>query len=332
MKPISIGVLGLGQMGQIHARNIAALPGARLHAVASRRPDMAEAVARRHGARPYAGYDQFFADAELDAVIIATSCEEHPPHVVQAARRGLHIFCEKPIAFDPQLVEEALVAVAQAGVHFQVGFMRRYDPGYAAAHAEIVGGSIGRPLLFRATSRDPFWPDKQDKSAVNTLLLDLGVHDFDLARWLMGSEVEEVYAVGGAMVYPELAGVHDADNAVISLRFASGGIGTVDFSRNARYGYDIRAEVVGDEGAVMVGRLQQKPFLFLSRGGVTHDVYPWYAERFGEAFHAEMAAFVDALQHGRAPLPGPEDGRRATQIGVAAADSMASGRPVRLVA
>jgi scyllo-inositol 2-dehydrogenase (NAD+) len=329
---LRIAVVGLGNMGQVHAGNVAKLPNACLHAVASRRPEVAQEVAARFNAeRHYTDYDRLFGDPDLDAVIIATGIVDHPQHIIQAAQNGLHVLTEKPIAFNLEDTDRALAAVEEAAVHLQVGFMRRFDPGYAGAKEKIDAGAIGRPVLFKACSRDPFWPEKQDGPGFNTTYLDLGVHDFDLARWLMGDEVSQVYAVGGALVYPKLAEFGDVDNAVVSLTFEKGALASIDFSRNARYGYDIRAEVLGDEGALFVGGLQQTPLLVLSRDGVAHDVFPWYPERFADAFRAEVAAFVDALQAGRAPQPGGIEARRASEIGVAALESWRDGRPVRVV-
>ena len=329
MNRLRMAVVGLGQMGQIHVSNVAKLPNACLHAVASRRPDVAQETAQRtHADRFYTDYAQMFGDPDLEAVVIATGCAEHPAHITQAAQHGHHIFTEKPISFTLEAIDQALAAVQAAGVHFQVGFMRRFDPGYAAAKQKIAEGAIGRPVLFKAISRDPFWPEKQDGPGYNTTFLDLGVHDFDLARWLMGSEVREVYATGGALVYPKLAEFGDVDNAVVSLVFENGALGSVDFSRNARYGYDIRTEVLGDEGALMIGGLQQTPLRLLSRSGISHDVFPWYPQRFADAFMGELVAFVEAVQAGRTPQPGGVDGRRATEIGLAAVASWRSGQPV----
>jgi scyllo-inositol 2-dehydrogenase (NAD+) len=333
MNRLHVAVVGLGPMGQVHAGNIAKLPDARLHAVASRRPEVAQEIAQRyHANRFYSDYDQLFDDPDLDAVVIATGCAEHPEHIIQAAQHGLHIFTEKPIGFTLEAIDQALAAVQKADVYLQVGFMRRFDPGYAAAKQKIDEGTIGRPLMFKGVSRDPFWPEKQDGPGYNTTFLDLGVHDFDLARWLMGSEVSEVYAVGKVLVYPKLAEFGDVDNALVSLTFENGALGSVDFSRNARYGYDIRAEVLGDEGALMIGGLQQTPLLALSRDGVTHDVFPWYPQRFADAFTAELAAFVDALQKGHDPEPGGIEARRASEIGLAAVESWRSGQVAKVSA
>ena len=326
-----LGVAGLGPAGQLHAANIATLPTARLQAVASRRPGVAEEFARRYDvARAYTDYAELFADGELDAVVIASAGAEHPDHISGAAKHGRHIFTEKPIGFTLESIDQAVAAVRDAGVHLQVGFMRRFDPGYAQARRKIEEGAIGRPVLFRANSRDPFFPDKQGSGGYNTTFLDLAVHDFDLARWLMGSEVRQVYATGAALVYPNLRDAGDVDNAVVSLTFETGAVGTVDLSRNARYGYDVRAEIVGDEGALLVGELRQTPLVSLSNSGATHDVFSWYPERFAQAFAAEMAAFVEALRTERAPSPDGWDGRCASEISHAAVDSWRAGTPVIL--
>jgi predicted dehydrogenase len=318
-------------MGQVHAGNVAKLPNARLHAVASRRVEVAREVAERFNAeRTYADYDQLFGDPDLDAVVIATGVVDHPNHIIQAAQNGLHILTEKPIAFSLEDTDRALAAVEEAGVYLQVGFMRRFDPGYVAAKKKIDEGAIGRPVLFKACSRDPFWPEKQDGLGYNTTYLDLGVHDFDLARWLMGDEVSQVYTIGRALVYPKLAEFGDVDNAVVSLSFEEGALGVIDLSRNARYGYDIRGEVLGDEGALSIGGLQETPLLLFSPDGVTHDVFPWYPQRFADGFLGEVAAFVDAVQGGRSPQPGGIDARRASEIGVACVESWRGGRPVKV--
>ncbi|MEW5960890.1 MAG: Gfo/Idh/MocA family oxidoreductase [Chloroflexota bacterium] len=331
-KKLVVGVAGLGLIGEVRARNLAQLPTARLHAVASRRAETAQEVAQRYNAeRFYTDYAQLFSDPALDAVIISTAIVDHVDHIVQAAEQGLHIFVEKPVAFALADIDRAAAAVEKAGVFCQVGFQRRYDPGYMAARQQLDQGVIGRPLLFKGLSRDPFWPEKQDGPGYNTTFLDLGVHDFDLARWLMGSEVRQIYATGAALVYPKLAEFGDLDNAVVSLVFENGTLGCIDFSRNARYGYDIRTEILGDEGALVIGDLQQTPLLTLTRRGVCHDVFPWYLDRFDAAFKAELAAFVTSIQHGRSPSPGLADARQATEIGLAALESWQSQQPVTLL-
>jgi predicted dehydrogenase len=328
-EPLAIGVAGLGLLGQARARYIAELPNARLHAVASRRPDVAQETAQRYNAgRFYTDYTQLFRDPDLDAVIISTAVVDHVEHISQVAEQGRHIFVEKPISFALAEIDRAVAIVEQAGIHCQLGFQRRFDPGYAAAKKKIEAGVIGHPVLFKGVSRDPFWPEKQDGPGYNTTFLDLGVHDFDLARWLMDSEVREIYASGATLVYPKLADFGDLDNAVVNLVFESGALGCVDLSRNARYGYDIRTEILGDEGALMIGGLRQTPLLTLTRNGVYHDVFPWYLERFEDAFKAELTAFVAAVQNEQLPQPNLIDARKATEIGLAALESWRNGQAV----
>jgi len=329
---LRIAVIGLGRMGQVHARHLAALPEAQLVAVGSRRRKVAEEVAHRLGAQAVHGYDAVFERDDLDAIIIATATHEHVDHVIRAAQAGLAIFCEKPIALDLEATDRALRAVAQAGVPFMVGFMRRFDPPYVRAKQLIDEGVIGRPITFKAVSRDPRWPahEDDDPAVSGGFFVDMGVHDYDLARWLMGAEVRQVYAIGGALVYPQLAEVGDVDNGLVNLVFENGALGNVEVSRNARYGYDIRTEVLGDEGALWIGTVQQTPLLVLSRSGVTHDVFPWFPERFEEAYRREMAAFVHGVLTGEPLSPTGEDGRRAMEIALAVRESYHTGQVVRL--
>ena len=324
---LRVGVIGLGRMGQVHAQHLAELPDAELVVVASRRPQVAEQVGRRLGSEWATDYEAVLTRRDLDAVVIATATREHVDHIIQAAKTGLAIFCEKPIALTLEDTDRALDAVARAGVPLMVGFMRRFDPPYARAKQLIEEGAIGRPVMYKGVNRDPQWPahEDDDPSVSGGFFVDMGVHDFDLARWLMGSEVTRVYAVGRALVYPQLAEVGDIDNALVTLEFASGAIGDVDLSRNARYGYDIRTEVLGDEGALWIGTIQQTPLLVLTRQGVTHDVYPWFPERFAVAFREEIAAFVRGVVTGAPLSPTGEDARRALAIALTAREAFEKG-------
>ncbi|MCR4406906.1 MAG: Gfo/Idh/MocA family oxidoreductase [Anaerolineae bacterium] len=333
-EPLPIGVLGLGRMGQIHARHLAALPEARLVAVASRRPEIAHEIASQYNARPYVHYDDFFADRELRAVVIASATHEHAAHIKAAATAGMAIFCEKPIALRLEDTDEVLRAVTRAGVLLQVGFMRRFDPAFVEAKRRIESGDIGHPLTFKAVSRDPQLPTAEAEESLvrGNLFIDLGVHDFDMARWLMGQEICQVQAVGGALVYRRLAETGGVDNGLINMVFADGSLGSVELSRNAAYGYDVRTEVLGSEGALIIGNLQQTPLSVLTRAGVTHDVFPWFPERFAEAYLAEIKHFVRCVQAGEFPTPNGDDDRAALQIALAATESLKKGEPVNIAA
>lgn len=331
-EPLPIGVLGLGRMGQIHAHHLASLPEARLVAVASRRPEAAQEIAALYDARPYARYDDFFADREMRAVVIASATHEHVAHVKAAAAAGLAIFSEKPLALRLEDTDEALQAVDRAGVPLQVGFMRRFDPAFVEAKRRIEDGVIGRPLTFKAVSRDPQLPTAEAEESLvrGNLFIDLGVHDFDMARWLMGREIRQVHAVGGALVYRRLAETGGVDNGLVSLVFADGSLAGVELSRNAAYGYDVRTEVLGSEGALIIGGLQQTPLSVLTRVGVTHDVFPWFPERFAEAYLAEIRHFVRCVRAGEFPSPDGRDDRAALQIALAATESLRQGKPLDL--
>ena len=331
-EPLPIGVLGLGRMGQIHARHLASLPEAHLVAVTSHRPEAAREIASQYNARPYVHYDDFFADRELRAVVIASATHEHIAHIKAAAAAGLAIFCEKPLALRLEDTDEVLSAVAKAGVPLQVGYMRRFDPAFIEAKRHIESGVIGRPLTFKAVSRDPQLPTAEAEESLvrGNLFIDLGVHDFDMARWLMGQKVRQVHAVGGALVYRHLAETGGVDNGLVSLVFADGSLAGVELSRNATYGYDVRTEVLGSEGALIIGGLQQTPLSVLTRAGVTHDVFPWFPERFAAAYLAEIRHFVRCVIAGDLPSPDGQDDRAALQIALAATESLRQEKPVDL--
>jgi predicted dehydrogenase len=215
---------------------------------------------------------------------------------------------------------------------FQAGFMRRFDSGYAAAKAKIEDGAIGTPTTFKSVGRDPFCPDPAyaSPSVSGGLILDMAIHDFDLARWLMDDEVKRVYTEGSLLACPELKAVGDIDNAVTSLLFEGGAVGDVEVSRNAFYGYDIRTEVLGTDGALQIGYFQQTPLVLMRREGVSHDMVPYIMERFGEAYLAQTADFVDRVVQGKPPAVGGVDARKALEIGLAATRSLQEARPVQV--
>lgn len=330
---IRIGVIGLGPMGMKHARSIAENPDAQLAAVATRRAEVGREKEARYGCRAYRDYQALLADPEIEAVVIASATRDHPEHIIAAAQARKDIFTEKPTALTLEDADRVIEAVARAGVRCMVGFMRRFDPAYAAAKKKIEAGEIGQPVTFQAISRDPFWPahENDDPRVSGGFWVDMGVHDFDLGRWLMGQEIREVYAIGGALVYPALKDFQDMDNGIVSFTYANGAIGSAELSRNARYGYDIRTEVLGSEGSVWIGSLQQTALRVLTRAGVTHDVYPWYLERFDQAFRNEINAFIAALHKGEAQLsPGVQDARAALAIALAARESWQRGVVVQV--
>ncbi len=327
-----IGVIGLGRMGRIYGFHVARQAAdARLVAVADMRQEAAQAVADEFaGVKAYTDYHDLLADPDVQGVIVATPTSTHHDIVIAAAQVGKAIFCEKPTALTLEETDEMVAAVEAAGVIFQVGFMRRFDKGYMAASEQIAAGVIGRPVVIRSISRDPHRTSLEyaDPARSGGLIIDMAIHDFDVARWLMGDEIMRVYAEAGVLVYPELAEVGDVDNVMIVMRFAGGGLGNVEASRNARYGYDIQCEVIGSEGALRIGYLQETPVLTLTPEGARHDVVPYFMERFGPAYTTQIEHFIACIREDKTPAVGAADARAALQVGIAATRSQHEGRPV----
>ena len=331
---MKIGLIGAGRMGKVYANTLASgMPGVELSAAADPgESTLAEVRDRYHIPSTYRDHRALLERADIQAVIIATPTSTHARVVMDAAAAGKHIFCEKPLSQNLEECDQAAAAVAAAGVKLQMGFMRHFDPPYQAAYAKIQAGVIGTPVLFKATSRDPRRTSLEFARRENSggMIMDMGVHDFDLARWLMGAEVDLVHSLGGCLAFPELKEAGDIDNASINLRFANGAVGNIDLSRNAVYGYDIRTEVLGTAGSLWIGYLQQTPMLVLTQAGVTHDTVPYFMERFGSAYAAQVRAFVGHILDGTTPEAGGADARAATAIGIAATRSLDEDRPVRL--
>jgi scyllo-inositol 2-dehydrogenase (NAD+) len=331
---VKLGVIGLGRMGKLYTRLLATqIKGVHLLAVADVNEPARSQVANELGVSyTFADPLELIALPDVDAVFITTPTSTHHDLVVAAAGAGKAIFCEKPLALTLEETRSAMEAVAQAQVPLQVGFMRRFDAAYQKAKTLIDSGQIGYPVTFKSLSRDPFCPQPEyaDPAKSGGLILDMAIHDLDLARWLMGSEVERVTAEGSILVCKVLEAVGDIDNALINLRFVNGALGNVEVSRNAFYGYDIRTEVLGSEGAVMIGVHQQTPTLLLTRAGAQYDITPYLMERFGDAYRTQAQYFIDCLINGQPPLVSGADALAAYEIGVAATRSYQTGKPVAL--
>ena len=221
-------------------------------------------------------------------------------------------------------------AIEASGIFFQMGFMRRFDAGYAAAKKQIDAGRIGQPLVFKATSRDPFRPSLEYATPASSggMLIDMGIHDFDLARWFMG-DVRTVSAIGATIAYPELATVGDIDNAIASLTFTSGKLGVVDLTRSGIYGYDISTEILGLEGTIRIGYLRETPIMVMTKAhGVSHDTVPYFMERFRDAYTNQLQNFAQNVLHDKPAPITIDDGMEALRLGVAATRARESGASV----
>jgi myo-inositol 2-dehydrogenase/D-chiro-inositol 1-dehydrogenase len=330
---LRVGLIGAGRIGRVHAENIAFhLPEATLIAVADINAEAAHAVATRcHVPRVTADYREIIADAGIDAVLVCSATNTHAHMIEQAAAAGKHIFCEKPIALNLADIDRALAAVDVAGVTFQLGFNRRFDANFLRVHRAVHSGEIGRPHLLHIVSRDPAPPPLSYIKVSGGIFLDMTVHDFDMARFLIEDEVEEVYAQVGVMVDPAIGQAGDVDTAVTMLRFANGVIGTIDNSRQAVYGYDQRVEVFGSAGTIATENVFPNSATLSTADAIQRDLpLNFFMQRYTESYLVEVAQFVDAVRHVRLPPVGGRDGRAAFLIGLAAARSARERRPVKV--
>ena len=335
MTRLNVGLIGLGRLGRVYARDLAGrIPETRLVAVADTAGTLAKDIAAEFDvARAYTDPMALLDDPNVDAVVITTPTHVHREHVIAAADRRKPTFCEKPPALSLDQVAAMKRVIERSGMFFQMGFMRRFDAGYAAAKKQIDAGRIGTPLVFKATSRDPFRPSLEYANPASSggMLIDMGIHDFDLARWFMG-DVRSVSAIGATIAYPELATVGDIDNAIVSLTFASGKLGAVDLTRSGIYGYDIATEILGLEGTIRVGYLRETPIMILTKAnGVSHDTVPYFMERFRDAYTNQLQDFARNVQQGRQPPISIDDGLEALRIGVAATRARETGTTVTVM-
>ncbi len=333
MKVIRVGVIGAGRIGKLHAENLATrIPGVEVVAVAD--PNYAfatELCDKLNIKNAYEDYHKILEDKNIDAVAICSSTDTHAKILTEAAQAGKHAFCEKPIDHDLKKIDSALDAVKKAGIKCQIGFNRRFDPNFKKVKEMVKEGKIGALHILRITSRDPNPPPPEYVKVSGGIFLDMTIHDFDMARYLSGSEVVEVYAAGGVLVDPEIGKAGDIDTAIITLKFANGAIGTIDNSRKAVYGYDQRVEVFGSGGMVAVTNNFPDSHIY-SNGEEVSGSKPLYffLERYSESFVAEMKGFIEAIRNDTDTPVMALDGRKPILIAMAANKSLKENRPVRL--
>jgi len=329
---LNIAVIGTGRMGSVHVRNLVrSIPEANLVALCDIRLDVAQALADELGiSRVVADYHELLADPSIPAVLIATSTDTHWFIVRDAAQAGKHIFCEKPLALDLPSIDIALAAVEEAGVKLQVGFNRRFDPSFRHVRDIVASGTIGRPCILRIASRDPEPPSVEYARASGGMYLDMTIHDFDMARFLVG-EVEEVYAMGSVLVAPWLAEADDVDTDIVTLRFADGTLGVIDNSRQAVYGYDQRLEVFCSAGIARADNQAVDTVVCGDTSGM-HGALPprFFMQRYPDTYVNEVRGFIDCVSNDTLPQVTGRDGRLSVVLGYAAEKSRHENRPVRL--
>lgn len=327
---IRIGLLGAGRIGQIHGRNAAARPDAKLAAVADALPGSARALAEPLGAEVRSA-DEILDAADIDAVLICTPTDTHAGLIERAAKAGKAIFCEKPIDLSSERVANTLAVVKAAGSPLMIGFNRRFDPNFGALEQRLRAGEIGEVEIVTIMSRDPAPPPVSYISRSGGLFRDMMIHDFDMARFILGEDPVEVQALGSSLVDPEIGRAGDADTAVVQMRTASGKLCQISNSRRATYGYDQRLEVHGSKGMLKAGNIPLTTVESASaRGFSTDPIQNFFLERYASAYQRELDAFLAALKTGGVMRPSGEDGLRAQRLADAAAQSAGAGKPVRI--
>ncbi|MFF2479403.1 inositol 2-dehydrogenase [Paenibacillus sp. NPDC058071] len=333
MNKVKIGIIGAGRIGKIHADNLLRHPQAEIAAISDlfAGPELEEWAQARGIAIVTKNSEEILNNPDIDAVFICSSTDTHVPLIKQAAAQGKHIFCEKPLSMDIKQTEEAIEAVRNAGVQLQVGFNRRFDHNFKRVREHIQSGAIGDAHLIKITSRDPAPPPEAYIKVSGGIFMDMMIHDFDMARFLSGSEVEEVYAQGSVLVDPVFAVHGDVDTATVSLKFANGALGVIDCSRKAVYGYDQRVEAFGSKGSSVAGNdFPNTAVLSTAEGIVSDKPLHFFLERYNVAYIEETEQFINSLVRGDAVAVTGEDGWQAERIARAAKLSLQENRPVKL--
>lgn len=331
-RKIGVCLVGLGRIGRLHLNHLLEMwDRLVVLAVCDSRLQAVDEVRASLGLKGYSDFQAMLDREKPEALVIATSARSHSALIEEAASRQIHIFCEKPLALSLPEARQAARAVSQS--FFQIGFQRRFDRAYRDAYEKIRAGVIGEPITFKATARDAWEPDLEFArvEVSGGLLLDMAIHDFDLARWLMGSEVTGVSTEGSSLLYSELPTVGDVDSAVVNLTFQSGAIGNVEAGRTGTFGYDIRTEVVGTRGALFVGQVENSSLVIAGSQGFHRSSIAKYQERFQDAYKTELREFVDCVVQNKRPHCGLEEAMKSLEIALAARESLLSKKPVALL-
>jgi len=328
---INIALLGCGRIGQVHARSLIGIDGARVAAVSDAMPDAAEALAHSTGAQAM-DTDAILADPGIDAVVIGTPTTTHYDLIHAAACAGKAIFCEKPIDLSSDRIRDCLKVVNETGVPFFIAFNRRFDPNFAALQGQITAGAIGDVEMVTILSRDPSPPPIGYIKTSGGLFRDMMIHDFDMARFMLGEDPVEVFAHASCLVDPEIGKAGDVDTAMVSLRTASGKLCQISNSRRATYGYDQRVEVHGSGGMLRADNVLTTTVEMSNADGFRRaPTEPFFLERYAAAYTAEMLHFIDVLKAGTQPNPSGIDGFKAQVMADAAQASHETGKPQALV-
>ncbi|MXQ55226.1 inositol 2-dehydrogenase [Shimazuella alba] len=334
MKKVTIGVIGAGRIGRLHAENLKTFHNVVVKSISDIFVTKAWNWARDIGIEMITDdYQQILDDPEIDAVLICSPTDTHPQILIEAAEAGKHIFCEKPVSFSLTESQQAVRKAVELGRKLQVGFNRRFDHNFQRVRSMVETNEIGVPHLLKITSRDPEPPSDEYIAHSGGIFIDMSIHDFDMARFLIGSEVVEVYVQGAALIDPVFSKYDDVDTAIISLKFASGALGVIDNSRKAIYGYDQRVEILGSKGSVRIDNDYPNTAQLLTSTGVYQDKPKFFfLERYREAYREELRQFISAILDKQAVPVDGFDALQAEVIAHAAKQSLQEGKPISIPA
>lgn len=325
-----VALVGAGRMGSLHCRNAAASARLDLVSIADHDPAMAEKLAAEIGAEAVS-FEQILADGAIEAVLVASSTSSHLDNVLAAVRAGKAVFCEKPLSLNADALGAALADIEAAGVPVLIGFNRRFDPHLGKLKQRFAAGDIGKAETLHIINHDPAPPNLAFVPRSGGLFKDFTIHDFDTAAWLLGEPFVELFAAGACLIEPKVGGLGDIDTAKLILRSASGALCMISNSRRTGYGYDQRVELFGSEGALQVDNVPVANVRQLgAHGGRDEPFFYSFAERYAEAYRAELDHFADVLDGSAAPATGPRDSLRALRLADAAERSMKEGMPIAL--
>jgi scyllo-inositol 2-dehydrogenase (NAD+) len=327
---INVGVIGTGRLGYHHASNVLRSKGANLIAVSDTAKDSLDRAIKDFDVEGYSSYMDLIMDPEVEALVVATPTQTHYEILKEAIKSGKPIFCEKPITYTLEEAEKIVEAVKKNNVYLQVGFMRRFDPGHVAAKKMIENGECGEPIYIHDCQRDPNGPPKEYVPMSGGLFVDMGIHDLDVARWLMGSEIVEIYAQGAVLKHEYLKELHDVDDGQMLLKFENGALGMIEISRNANDVYDTRTEVIGLKKSVFVGQNQLTPYTIIGNRQIIADMANWCLGRFKDGYELEIQAFVDAVNEGKPSPVTAYDGMIGLKLALSATESYRKALPVKL--
>lgn len=327
---LQLCLFGAGRIGAIHAANAAAHPDVSLRYVVDAVPEAARRLAQTHGAQ-VTDVDTALADSAVNAVIICSPTDTHADLIERSARAGKAIFCEKPIDLDVARTRHCMQLIEQTGVTCLVGFNRRYDPSFAHLKHQIDDGHLGQVEMVTITSRDPTPPPARYVRSSGGLFRDMMIHDLDMARWLLGEEPVEVFAMASCLIDPEIGENGDVDTALVTLRTASGRLCQISNSRRAAYGYDQRLEVLGSKGMAQAANQSENTVTLTTAAGATGaKPQHFFLERYAQAYRLELDNFVAAVAGSEPPLAGAADGLQALRLADACVESAQSGETVTL--